>query len=77
MAENTDWLRPGVRVTIKDKGFHGTVKFFGTTDFAPGKWVGVELDEPQGKNNGVVKGKVGQQTWSTTSEDLAVYKYIY
>ena len=53
-----DWIKVGVRATLKEKNLDGTVKFVGTTDFAPGKWVGIELDEPKGKNNGTVKGKV-------------------
>ena len=33
-------------------------RFLGSTDFAPGKWVGVELEDGrQGKNNGTVNGK--------------------
>jgi len=35
----------------------GTVRFIGTTAFATGKWVGVELDTPTGKHNGTVQGK--------------------
>ena len=27
------------------------------TDFAPGKWIGVEVEDGPGKNNGVVNGK--------------------
>ena len=34
-----------------------SLRFVGVTGFAPGKWVGVELDEANGKNNGVVQGK--------------------
>lgn len=35
----------------------GTLRFCGTTEFASGQWAGIELDEPEGKNNGSV-GKI-------------------
>lgn len=54
MAEE---VKVGCRVLVKDKSLDGTIKFVGTTLFAPGKWIGVELDEAKGKNNGLIQGK--------------------
>ncbi|KJE94351.1 hypothetical protein CAOG_05006 [Capsaspora owczarzaki ATCC 30864] len=49
-------LEVGQRVELRGK--LGWVRFWGTTAFAAGWWVGVELDDGDGKNDGSVQGKV-------------------
>ncbi|CAH8535486.1 unnamed protein product [Schistosoma turkestanicum] len=34
----------------------GILRFIGETQFAPGTWYGIELDQPVGKNNGSING---------------------
>ncbi|XP_040467610.1 CAP-Gly domain-containing linker protein 4 isoform X1 [Falco naumanni] len=46
-------LKLGDRVVIAGQKV-GTLRFCGTTEFASGQWAGIELDEPEGKNNGSV-----------------------
>lgn len=48
-------LQLGTRVQVA-AGL-GHVRFVGQTSFAAGKWVGVELDDATGKNDGSVAGK--------------------
>ncbi|XP_069679025.1 dynactin subunit 1 isoform X4 [Periplaneta americana] len=56
MAEKS--LRLNQRVEVTGKDVRGVVAYVGSTLFATGKWIGVILDEPKGKNNGTVQGKI-------------------
>lgn len=50
-------IRTGQKVGIAGKNVRGEVVYIGETDFASGKWAGVILTEPKGRNNGTVEGK--------------------
>lgn len=50
------YLKMGQRVEVQGKSVRGKIAFIGMTSFQSGKWVGVILDEPKGKNNGTIKG---------------------
>lgn len=53
------WVQEGEGVVVlstRGPSKTGVVRFMGTTSFAPGNWIGVELDQPEGKNDGSVQG---------------------
>ena len=50
------WLVVGERVLVAPSLTPATVAFVGSTQFAPGTWVGLQLDSATGKHNGTVKG---------------------
>jgi CAP-Gly domain len=47
----------GQTVQLNDGGRLGIVRYAGQPDFAPGEWIGVELEDGSGKNDGSVKGQ--------------------
>lgn len=50
-------LKVGARCAVDPGERRGAVRFVGRIpELAPGYWVGVELDEPVGKNDGSAKG---------------------
>ncbi|KAL1920229.1 uncharacterized protein VTP21DRAFT_1375 [Calcarisporiella thermophila] len=53
----TSPLKVGDRVMVESMGSSGTLRFLGQTQFKPGSWAGVELDQQgSGKNDGSVQG---------------------
>jgi len=53
---NASSLAVGQKIELND-GRVAIIRFVGNTHFQPGDWVGVELEEPTGKNDGTVKGE--------------------
>eukprot|EP00435_Cladocopium_sp_Y103_P046781 s1033_g13.t1 len=51
-------VQVGDAVFVGDQKLTGVVRFSGTTKFAEGEWLGIELDKKVGKNNGSVRGEV-------------------
>ncbi|KAK6460095.1 hypothetical protein DFJ63DRAFT_258200 [Scheffersomyces coipomensis] len=47
-------LHIGQKVYVRNDS--AKIKFIGPTQFAPGNWIGVELDKAQGKNDGSING---------------------
>jgi len=55
-SQNARWFMKGTRVHVRNYG-SGVVRFTGETHFAPGVFIGVELDEALGKHDGFYDGK--------------------
>ena len=57
MAEEAQAMKVGDRCEVYPGGKRGSVQFVGKIPaIAPGWWIGVQYDEPVGKNDGSVKG---------------------
>lgn len=52
----SDLIKVGRKVELTNKNTRGVIAYIGKTNFAAGKWIGVILDEPKGKNDGSVQG---------------------
>ena len=44
-----EWMVTGESILLRQTNYSGTISFIGTTDFAPGIWIGIALDAPLGK----------------------------
>ena len=49
-------MEPTLGAIVQVQLGRGVVRFVGSTSFQVGKWIGIELDEANGKNNGSVQG---------------------
>uniref|UniRef100_A0A8C1T3P7 Si:dkeyp-47f9.4 n=1 Tax=Cyprinus carpio TaxID=7962 RepID=A0A8C1T3P7_CYPCA len=53
-SDGTVKLHLGMQVLLISANEMGTLRYIGTADFAPGLWLGLELRNPKGKNDGSV-----------------------
>lgn len=69
-------LRLGDRVIVSSSqgSKTGVLRYLGITEFAPGEWCGVELDEPVGKNDGSVADKRSASIVRNPSTPASVVK---
>lgn len=44
-----EWMVCGESVILRQSNYSGIIAFIGTTEFASGLWIGIELDAPLGK----------------------------
>ncbi len=51
-----DTVTIGAVVQVPSGQGKGVVRFIGNTKFRAGTWIGVELENPNGKNDGEVQG---------------------
>ncbi|KAG1742767.1 dynein associated protein-domain-containing protein [Suillus paluster] len=51
-------MDPPVGALVEVSAGRGIVRFAGATSFSSGKWIGIELPEPKGKNDGSIKDVV-------------------
>lgn len=49
-------FKVGQRVEVTGKDVKGVIAYIGVTEFAPGSWIGLVLDDAKGKNNGTIQG---------------------
>lgn len=49
-------IKVGQIIELTD-GRRAVVRFVGLTHFAPGDWIGIELEDDSGKNDGAVQGE--------------------
>merc|ERR1712110_1232778 len=61
LNENTESLMVGMTVWV-DGNKRGRIAYIGDVHFAKGEMAGIHLDQPNGKNNGTVGGKLYFQT---------------
>lgn len=77
----SETLKVGQRVKVVSKDVRGVIKYYGQTHFSSGKWLGLLLDEPKGKNNGTVNGNVYFQVltlnYDHSKQTLTSYIFSY